>query len=490
MKSHGLRCNPKSQGEDQEPILPTRVLDIGGNGDRVYLRTSNGRRAHYLCLSYCWGRADFIKATQRTVSSLENGLDMDCFPPVFQEFFRLARFLEIRHVWIDALCIMQDSADDWLAESGKMAQFYGNAILTVAATGCRNPFEELIDPHGQWKLTEQLASRWVEHKPWRGAPSPSFPLLKRGWCMQERYLSPRLLQFGPQQLFWDCASSSKSESQVPVQEKDFVDKSYFFEVCRTPPRPNVGWDMVRQNVWRKLVVQYSANNLTKQSDKLLALSGLADVWQQACRQQYFAGLWGGSLLVDLLWYSLSFDEEEATTATTSVEGPIDPATPRQEEWRAPSWSWAAMDGPVTYSEGWYVPVKRGTENTFHASAKIVAAECVPVGSSLTGKFKSGYIELDARVCDRDRCPPSDYCKFDPKVSEEAKDARVLVYLGMGGHTRSPSDTKLSSSYELLMLTPVGDSPGTYRRIGVVSCPVERWNGLVYLPLARKNIRIV
>jgi hypothetical protein len=49
----------------------------------------------------------------------------------------------IEFIWIDCLCILQDSKKDWEYEAARMADVYSNAYLTVAASRaahCREGF--------------------------------------------------------------------------------------------------------------------------------------------------------------------------------------------------------------------------------------------------------------------------------------------------------------------------------------------------------------
>ena len=86
---------------------------------------------------------------------------------------------------------------------------------------------------------------------------------------------------------------------------------------------------MRLEVWSEVVREYSGKKLTKFSDKLIALAGLAtDLGNSRATVDYLAGLWSYRLRRGLLWRRL----------------PSSP--PRQPYYTAPSWSWASVDGPV------------------------------------------------------------------------------------------------------------------------------------------------
>jgi len=108
---------------DSTPF-PTRILDLGPEvtSAMVHLRESvRGETGRYLCLSYCWGKDEFIKTTRTTLENYKKGIYLDELPQTFQDVISIARALHIRYVWIDALCILQGNKDnaDWERESSK-----------------------------------------------------------------------------------------------------------------------------------------------------------------------------------------------------------------------------------------------------------------------------------------------------------------------------------------------------------------------------------
>ena len=47
----------------------------------------------------------------------------------------IARALDIRYLWIDSLCIVQDDPADWEAEAARMKDFYAEILFTIACLG-------------------------------------------------------------------------------------------------------------------------------------------------------------------------------------------------------------------------------------------------------------------------------------------------------------------------------------------------------------------
>jgi hypothetical protein len=160
------------------------------------------------------------------------------------------------------------------------------------------------------------------------------PLNKRGWVYQERYLAPRILHFCRDQLFWECRELSACEAYpagfLPVH-KQYIRPSVklYTSALETglveDPRINI-W----LNFWNDVVIpEYSGMELTVPEDKLIALSGIAKHVMSVINATYVAGMWKEYLGESLLWCTWNHDSSS-----------------RPVRYRAPSWSWASIDGPV------------------------------------------------------------------------------------------------------------------------------------------------
>lgn len=65
---------------------------------------------------------------------MQAGIGFESLPALFQDAIVTTQKLGIQYLWIDSLCIIQDSEDDWQAESAKMGSVYRNAKVTIAAS--------------------------------------------------------------------------------------------------------------------------------------------------------------------------------------------------------------------------------------------------------------------------------------------------------------------------------------------------------------------
>ena len=179
------------------------------------------------------------------------------------------------------------------------------------------------------------------------------PLLQRAWVMQERLLAPRVVYFGSKEVFWQCSEHIASESwpgKIPGflfvdrvgRPNDFQTSfmlssfRYFHSDWFAGPQDQA---KVR-GVWYPMVKFYSHCQLSFGKDKLVAISGIAKYVARYLRGEYLADLWHTNDEIDF------FDQLMWATSGRSEPGRWKSPT----FYRAPSWSWAAVDCPVEISE--------------------------------------------------------------------------------------------------------------------------------------------
>lgn len=240
------------------PLLPTRVLDLGVNPDYESARLveTQNQRENYIALSYCWGNSGTLTTTSQTLQDRKLGIRFADLPQTFRNVVDLAWMLSIRYVWIDSLCIIQENLADWEEEAPKMAEIYSNSYLTISAAHAHNPSEGCIPRqqmfsycslegksagmNTEWdqrdfvKIDLSLSFRrqsklfftrsWMPmsnttsprvycngHYGEKGDPIFLERVSSRAWTLQERLLSPRLLHFCRDQMFWECKSLFTAE---------------------------------------------------------------------------------------------------------------------------------------------------------------------------------------------------------------------------------------------------------------------------------------
>lgn len=119
-----------------------RKLFHGGNLKLV--QTFNGQTGRYAALSYCWGASLPSTTTTTNLQARESNIDFDTLPKTLQDAILIVRCMDIGYIWMDCLCILQDSKADWEHEAARMADVYSNAYLTIAASRAEHCGEGFI----------------------------------------------------------------------------------------------------------------------------------------------------------------------------------------------------------------------------------------------------------------------------------------------------------------------------------------------------------
>ena len=123
----------------QQPWLPTRLVDVGTYSEPVLRLVSSKTIAPcsslYVTLSHCWGLAQIFRLLESNLDDLHSSIPWDALTLTFQNAITVTRGLEIRYLWIDSLCIIQDSLADWLHEAAIMGDVYKYGYCNIAATG-------------------------------------------------------------------------------------------------------------------------------------------------------------------------------------------------------------------------------------------------------------------------------------------------------------------------------------------------------------------
>ncbi|GAW16700.1 hypothetical protein ANO14919_061370 [Xylariales sp. No.14919] len=318
----------------REELLPKRLVDIspteheGDDCRLVEFAEDAGVRGTYACLSHCWGQDQMpITTTQNTILENKRSMSLSNLPPTFREAILIARKLKLRYIWIDSLCIIQDSTSDWESESAQMAGIYKNAFITIAATaspdfqgGCFSKSDADLCFHV--KQSSVLDTVIAARTEVTGTLPELYPLLTRGWVYQERMLSRRYLHCHRNELMLECREQRICEcGNHPGRDL------YGEQLAAKSKYHNPGRNRLAGS-WQKVVMNYSMLRLSKSSDKLPAIFGCAQDMGDPDRGRYLAGVWERTLGEDLLWIPRKY---------STVSHPT--------KWRAPSWTWASIDTP-------------------------------------------------------------------------------------------------------------------------------------------------
>lgn len=379
------QCNEHANCTGELPPLPARVVDIGNedNNGHIRLIETEGQTGKYISLSHCWGKAKQFTTTKASFAHHQAKIDHEHLPKSFKDAIAITRLLGVRYIWIDSICICQDDGEDWERESSKMTSIYMNSYLTIAASaaidssiGCftpRRPPKYISIQYTSKQGTSGEIQAFL--LPMRKEALPDLyidmadnigevdhPLSTRAWAVQERVLPRRTLHFGKHQMYFECNEGFKGENGLHVPWR--------YHTIHSRQRNQFGLVMEEDknttiDLWRSLLWDYGSRNLTEPSDKLPAISGIARIIAEQLDDAYIAGMWRKSLLEDLLWQGLGVH--------------------RVSKYRAPSWSWASVDGtPAGGIYGKWEPV-----------AEIIDHKVNLKGENIFGEVESGWIKIKA-----------------------------------------------------------------------------------------------
>ncbi|CAG8978197.1 hypothetical protein HYALB_00011432 [Hymenoscyphus albidus] len=121
--------------ESEVSEMPTRLLFIGSTGSPcLKLVEAPSTKQKYVALSHCWGdQSGILKTTKSTLEERLLDISWNSLSKTFQDSIQITRSLDIKFLWIDSLCIVQNDPSDWEKETVKMAQIYSQAYLIIAA---------------------------------------------------------------------------------------------------------------------------------------------------------------------------------------------------------------------------------------------------------------------------------------------------------------------------------------------------------------------
>jgi hypothetical protein len=247
--------------------------------------------------------------------------------------------------------------------------------------------------------------------------------------------------------------------------------------------------------YRTLVETFTQLDITKELDRLPALSGITS----GRRDEYLAGMWRSLLIESLHWYPIS----------QPVRGVM---ARRTRDYRAPTWSWASVEAPIRH-------IELNLDESIHATefvAKIVAASVTPVGQDPRGEISEGYLRIQGPLgtaivtaigeCEREGTEAEEMIKkmtvtssdhIDRGLSPQSSGPNFCTYVmlrreGREGICcldiyRDPAGTATAEVYVgdevsllvistamIMALKPVPGVSGSYTRIGIFEPKEKGW----------------
>jgi hypothetical protein len=445
--------------------LPTRVLDI--SNFKVKLLQTKGMIAPYVTLSHCWGLKPIIRLLQSNIEDFQKDIPWSSLSRTFQDAIMIAWKVGFRFIWIDALCILQDSVKDWEFHASKMAPIFSNSQLTLSASsgadGSKGLFSSrakepyILHSSDSRKISNPLL--WMPHqlegrdredclktftvrlKTPHGLYQdrrPREPLLKRAWVfqgkplflfsadvvtgayelklihceIQEQILCPRNVHFASGELYFECKSHLACECSgwsLRSNSHQWETRWRKAHASLLGLSPTLTTPMAKKKgefeAYCALIETFSQLDITNELDRLPALSGITSGRQD----EYLAGMWRSLLIECLHWYPVS-------------KGPLSGSMAhRPFQYRAPTWSWASVESPIRHMD-------LTLDDSVHATkfiSKIIAASVTPVGLDPRGRVAEGYLRIQGPMgramvtaigeCDREGSEAEEMMKLMARI---------------------------------------------------------------------------
>jgi heterokaryon incompatibility protein (HET) len=325
---------------------PTRLLQISQPRKPIKLQEKGltSSFVDYIALSHCWGVNVPTVTTTKNRKQRLKAIEWDELPPLFQDLITITYHLGIKYIWIDALCIVQDDKSDWEHESSQMASVYAEAYVTIAAVRAMDSSERFLGPrkrsakvryHNTKGDRHLVKVRQIsDHYPSIMSSVPAHiegPLTERAWALQEHVLCSRVLHYTETELIFECREMFSCECTPRFKQTSLTTPGLL---------PNISQALEKRKpyfAWKQLVEKYTLRKLTRASDKLPAISGMALKIQEIVNSEYLGGLWRANLAEDLLWSS-----------APDLKNPA--FMPALRDYRAPSWSWASVDTQIRFED--------------------------------------------------------------------------------------------------------------------------------------------
>ena len=198
--------------------MPTRVIDVGGEGDELVCLWEPGPNEweEYVALSHPWGRGPFFVTDVNNLEQHKTGIRVNRLPATFRDAVTTTRAIGKRHLWIDSICIVQGPGGDFQEEAKKMETVFSSAYCVIAASRAHNQSDGFLSlrPERDYVSIGQGSSLFYicENIDNFDLDVLNGHLNKRGWVLQEHALARRTIFFTERQTYWECGDGVRCET--------------------------------------------------------------------------------------------------------------------------------------------------------------------------------------------------------------------------------------------------------------------------------------
>ncbi|KAG4255687.1 hypothetical protein FPRO03_04636 [Fusarium proliferatum] len=410
-------------------ILPKRLLGLEQTEHSKVLKLVESsaiteKNIRYATLSHCWGpktSAPPLRTTSSNIKDHIQGISLGELTLNFRHAVSICLKLGIRYLWIDSLCIIQDSQADWEAEAAKMADIYRSGYLNIAAVAASDAHEGFIRD----ELVENQRDRFTDIKytigpdnvqelislqpsfgfeEFRHLSANTYPYFSRGWILQEQILAPRTVLFPSGQFFWQCRHWFSSEDGT-LSSKSLLTVSNGDTNLWT--KLDINSRYLGQVAWYNWAGSFIRRQLLYASDIGPAIGGLIRFYSSQMGYTPILGLWKETLAFDLGW---------RLTHSTAGKQPDKPGN----ENNFPSWTWLSVL-PFPESDGYFNQSIMIDEDTSYLEIKTWEEKWS--GPAYTSKLQSSRLVVSGLV--RTKTVNMDGTEYKAS-SEQGKQYEILV----------------------------------------------------------------
>ncbi|RSL64594.1 hypothetical protein CEP53_003996 [Fusarium sp. AF-6] len=269
---HMTSCQ-EHQKKDSLPFKhPIRLIDV--NSMRLVVVDMKVSPTKYAALSYVWGPSPTMRLLTSNLQDFLREIPKEALPKTIRDAITVTRELNIGYIWIDALCIIQDSREDWAGQLISMSQVYHQAALCICAaygSSSSTGIPSVASTPGRLRQNVEVYKEipLTTLRPIAAIVSAS-PWDSRAWTFQERLLSTRCAIFTADGMIWQCPTTTWREDM----ESSLSRPAWTLDSVASPLQALQG-NPLRSYI--NCVNIYSGRLLTIPSDKLVAFIGLSQV---------------------------------------------------------------------------------------------------------------------------------------------------------------------------------------------------------------------
>ena len=188
--------------------LPTRLIDLGDcsyHKPRLCITEGLPLNATYVTLSHCWGGQTPLQLRKDNIESFAEEIENSPVPKSFPDALKVTAKLKVRYPYIDSLCIIQDSTEDWQREASLMSDVYTNSWCNIAATKALDGRDGCFAERTLLDISQcVIEAKWDSHPSQTYYTVANQKLLQCAWVTQDMVLFPKVLQSSEHQMLVEC----------------------------------------------------------------------------------------------------------------------------------------------------------------------------------------------------------------------------------------------------------------------------------------------